>query len=78
MPKRINNLLVAGRCISTDLEAHDVTREIGPCMAAGQAAGTAAALSVEKGFRPRDLIEKIPLLQDLLVKQGVNLEPRGE
>ncbi|MEE8570965.1 FAD-dependent oxidoreductase [Candidatus Bathyarchaeota archaeon] len=77
IPKGIDNLLVAGRCISTDAESQVVTREIGPCMAMGQAAGSAAALSVKKGFKPRSLIEKTSLLQDLLVNQGVNLEPKA-
>lgn len=75
IPKEIDNLLVAGRCISTDAESQVVTREIGPCMAMGQAAGSAAALSVKKGLTPRSLIENISLLQDVLVEQEVNLEP---
>jgi ribulose 1,5-bisphosphate synthetase/thiazole synthase len=75
IPKGIDNLFVAGRCISTDAESQVVTREIGPCMAMGQAAGSAAALSVKKGLTPRSLIENISLLQDVLVNQGVNLEP---
>jgi len=75
IPKGIDNLLVAGRCISTDAESQVVTREIGPCMAMGQAVGSAAALSVKKGRTPRSLIENVSLLQDVLVNQGVNLEP---
>jgi hypothetical protein len=75
IPKGIDNLLVAGRCISTDAESQVVTREIGPCMAMGQAVGSAAALSVKKGRTPRSLIENVSLLQDVLINQGVNLEP---
>jgi hypothetical protein len=74
IPKGIDNLLVAGRCISTDAESQVVTREIGPCMAMGQAAGSAAALSVKKGRTPRRLLENVSLLQEVLVNQGVNLE----
>jgi hypothetical protein len=39
------NLLVAGRNISVDHPTHNATKEIPPCMATGQAAGTAAAMA---------------------------------
>jgi len=55
LPKIIDNLLVAGRCISTTYEAHASTRVMGPCMAMGQAAGTAAALAVKEKITPRQL-----------------------
>jgi hypothetical protein len=42
----VENLLVAGRCISVDHRAHHATKEIPPSMATGEAAGTAAALAV--------------------------------
>ena len=38
------NLLVAGRCISADRSAFASVRVQAPCMAVGQAAGTAAAI----------------------------------
>ena len=60
VPKEIDGLLVAGRCISGSHEAHASYRVTGNCMAMGQAAGTAAALSAKDGVRPRDLeIEKL-------------------
>lgn len=78
VPKNVDNLLVAGRCISTDIATQVHTRIIPQCVSTGQAAGTAAALSVKHAMRPRDLIdvEEISLVQDALVKQRVNLEPR--
>ena len=40
-------MLVAGRCFSATHDAHASARSMGTCMAMGQAAGTAAALSDE-------------------------------
>jgi ribulose 1,5-bisphosphate synthetase/thiazole synthase len=44
----IDNLLVAGRCISVDHRTHHATKEIPPSMATGEAAGIAAALAVRR------------------------------
>lgn len=49
------NLLVAGRCISVDHRVHHATKEIPACFATGQAAGTAAALSLREGCEPARL-----------------------
>jgi 2-polyprenyl-6-methoxyphenol hydroxylase-like FAD-dependent oxidoreductase len=46
-PKGLDNVLVAGRCFSATHDAHASARSMGTCMAMGQAAGTAAALSGE-------------------------------
>ena len=45
----IRNLIVAGRCISSDPEAFAAIRVQAPCMEIGQAAGTAAALCLKSG-----------------------------
>jgi glycine/D-amino acid oxidase-like deaminating enzyme len=55
LPERIDNLLVAGRCISTDFVTQTIIRIIPTCMATGQAAGTAAALATAQRQRPRDI-----------------------
>jgi hypothetical protein len=47
VPREIDNLLVAGRCISATREAFASVRVIGPCMSEGQAA--AAAVKVAGG-----------------------------
>ena len=47
--KDIPNLLMAGRCVSSDRETNSSLRVKASCMAMGQAAGTAAAISVRRG-----------------------------
>ncbi len=48
-PRGVRNLLVAGRCISTDRAAQSSVRVIPGCFTTGQAAGFAAALAVAGG-----------------------------
>jgi hypothetical protein len=55
LPRGIEQVLVAGRCISADHEAHARSRNMPACMATGQAAGIAAAIAVEEGVRVRDV-----------------------
>lgn len=68
VPNKIDGLLVAGRCISTTHEALGSTRIMPCCMALGEAAGVAAALSASTGISPRNIdVEKI---QQKLVENG--------
>lgn len=53
VPQRVEGLLVAGRCVSASSVAAAAIRVMPPCMAMGQAAGTAAALAVKSGATPR-------------------------
>jgi FAD-dependent oxidoreductase family protein len=46
----VDNLLLAGRCISATHEALASTRVIAPSMAQGEAAGIAAAIAAQKGL----------------------------
>jgi hypothetical protein len=55
LPTGADDLLVAGRCLSATHEAHASVRSMGTCMAMGQAAGTAAALSAAVDVPPREL-----------------------
>jgi len=71
LPRSLNNLLVAGRCISVDHRVHHATKEIPPCMATGEAAGTAAALAVKSGVNVKQL--DLAMLQKQLRAQGVIL-----
>jgi hypothetical protein len=52
VPSRITNLLVSGRCISSDHQANGAIRVMPACFATGQAAGTAAAMAVAQGIAP--------------------------
>jgi len=45
IPRRLRNVLVAGRCLSATREAQGSARVMGTCMAMGQAVGTAAAMA---------------------------------
>jgi len=62
------NLLAAGRCISADRVAFASTRVQAPCMATGQAAGTAAAISLKMGVAVYDV--NIAALRHQLALQG--------
>ena len=53
--KNISNLMMAGRNISATHMAFGSTRVMGTCAVGGQAAGTAAAMAVEKGCTPREI-----------------------
>jgi 2-polyprenyl-6-methoxyphenol hydroxylase-like FAD-dependent oxidoreductase len=73
LPRGLEGLLVAGRCISADQEAMGSLRVVGTCMAIGQAAGTAAGLSASQGIVPRAL--NPAALRSALLEQGAKLEP---
>ncbi|NMB46598.1 MAG: FAD-dependent oxidoreductase [Firmicutes bacterium] len=55
VPKDIDGLLVAGRCISATHEAQGSIRCIAGCMATGQSAGIAAAVAASQEVSPRQL-----------------------
>jgi hypothetical protein len=76
VPQKIDNLLVAGRCMSTTFLALGGTRSQGVCMSTGDASGAAAALSVAQGVTPRNL--DVKLLQKALLKQGALLSLENE
>jgi hypothetical protein len=68
VPKKIENLLTAGKCVSTDRPAY--LRYLHQTMVTGQAAGTAAGLCVKKGLTPRELEKDLSELQQVLVESG--------
>lgn len=54
-PKNTDNLLVAGRCVSTDRNMMASLRVIPGCWITGMAAGTAAAISVKNKQKPHQI-----------------------
>lgn len=71
VPQKVKGLLTAGRCISSVGDAWEVTRVIPAAALTGEAAGTAAALSVELGTTP-DLLD-VKILQETLKGTGFPL-----
>lgn len=71
VPKKIENFLAAGKCVSTDRSAY--LRYLQQTMVTGQAAGAAAALCVKHGIMPRELENDVSELQEILRLQGAIL-----
>jgi succinate dehydrogenase/fumarate reductase flavoprotein subunit len=76
IPRKLEGLLMAGRCISATHVAASAGKSMGNCVATGHAAGLAAAMSAKKGCVPREL--KIRDLQDALRADGVDLTRGGQ
>lgn len=71
LPKGVEGLLVAGRCLSATSDAAGAIRVMPPAMAMGQAAGAAASLAVKNSVTPRGV--DVPELLDVLRRQKVFL-----
>lgn len=69
IPKTLDGLLVAGRMITSEWDAHMSTRNTGSCMAQGQAVGAAAAIAAREGVSIRNA--NVKEIQKLLKEQGV-------
>jgi hypothetical protein len=71
VPDGVENLLVAGRCVSSDKLAHAALRNMMCCTVTGQGAGVAAAISVKDGVNCGDV--EIKRVQKALTKRGVRI-----
>ena len=71
-PRKVQNLLVGGRCFGFPVELTYDAREIGTCFMTGQAAGSAAAIAVNTRTSCRDV--DIAALQSSLRRQNVKLD----
>jgi hypothetical protein len=71
VPRNVENLLVAGRCVAGDKISHASIRSMMCCTVTGQGAGVAAAVSVKDGVNVGEI--NIHQLQNALQKQGVRI-----
>ncbi len=74
VPLKVENLLVAGRCLSADFEAQSGSRLIMACMAMGEAAGIATAMSLKADISPGKI--SVDELQNILVQNGGDIGQR--
>ena len=68
IPKDSQNLLVAGRCVSSDRLANSALRVQASCMAMGQAAGATAVLAVQQEATPLNV--SLKEIKETLVNNG--------
>ena len=68
LPEKVENLLVAGRCISASRIASGAIRPTAQCMALGEAAGTAAAMAVRENLACEDI--DVQKLRARLIENG--------
>jgi hypothetical protein len=71
LPGKVEGLLVAGRCISTDQQSYESFRAMAPTMCLGEAAGTAAALCVKSKKSPKEI--DVTMLRSQLIMQGAEV-----
>jgi FAD dependent oxidoreductase len=71
VPQKVDNLLVAGRCVAGDQISHAATRNMMCCTVTGQGAGVAAAVSVKDGVTCGAV--DLRRVQRALVRQGVRI-----
>jgi len=71
VPKKVEGLVLSGRCISCEQGPFQSARSMAPAMAVGHASGCAAALAAIKGVPPRKL--DVKELQKLLKSQNAEL-----
>lgn len=66
--KDFDNLMMAGRCVSSDRETNSALRVKASCMAMGEAAGTAAAISIADAVMVKNV--SIKKIKEVLSEQG--------
>ncbi len=71
VPLKIENLMVAGRNLSSDVNAQSGARLVMACFTMGEAAGTAMTISLKENITPRTV--NVTKLQNELVANNVNL-----
>ena len=69
LPKKMRNLIVAGRCVSAERYAWDVVRVIPPAILTGQAAGAAVSQALDGSNAITDI--DVSVLQARLAGENV-------
>ena len=72
IPKTLDNILVAGRCISCTREALSAVRVMGTCMAMGHAVGAVSAICSKENITTREV--NADRLRTILREQGAILD----
>jgi hypothetical protein len=72
LPKQVENLLVAGRCVAGDRVSHAATRQMMCCTVTGQGVGIAAAVSLQDGVTCREV--NVSRVQEKLERQDVRIK----
>jgi hypothetical protein len=72
VPQKVENLLVAGRCVAGDKVSHAATRQMMCCTVTGQSAGVAAAVSLKERVTCREV--DVSKVQKALEKQDVRIK----
>ena len=72
LPQKVENLLVAGRCVGGDKISHAAIRQMMCCALTGQGAGVAAAVSLKDEVTCREV--DISKVQKALKKQDVRID----
>ncbi len=73
VPKGLNNVLMAGRCISTDRIVQGSTRIMAACLVTGEAAGMAAAMTSKKTDKNTNSLD-VQQLRNRLKEMGQYLK----
>lgn len=71
LPRKVDGLIIAGRCISSDQVAFESWRAMSHILAIGEGAGTAAAISVSDQVSPRQV--DIAKVRSQLIAQGAEI-----
>lgn len=71
LPQKVEGLIVAGRCISSDQQSYESWRAMAPTMCIGEAAGTSAALCIKTKRSPKEI--DVEMLRSQLIRQGAEI-----
>lgn len=73
IPRKIDNLLLVGRCVSAEFDAVGAVRVIAPSMSTGQAAAIAAQICLEEGLAPKQIDGK-RIRKAMIEEEGIPLD----